>query len=167
MGQVLQLAGAMLVASPAHAQLNGENLLGDAGVKSGSQAEPGFYVASMYYRYNTDTIKDANGNRVVLDPNQPGSQRISAAMPVVLYVSEAKLFGAQSACVMLTGMGSDGLDGTRDIGSVGGAVIAQDEASSIVWGMPGAIANAGLCNALLPLSGIAPYLGTLFSGARR
>jgi two-component system chemotaxis response regulator CheB len=84
-----------------------------------------------------------------------------------LFRSVAKLFGAQSACVMLTGMGSDGLDGTRDIASAGGAVIAQDEASSIVWGMPGAIANAGLCNAILPLSGIAPYLGTLFSGARR
>lgn len=84
-----------------------------------------------------------------------------------LFRSVAKMFGAQSVCVMLTGMGSDGLDGTRDIASAGGAVIAQDEASSVVWGMPGAIANAGLCNAVLPLAGIAPYLGTLFSGARR
>ncbi len=84
-----------------------------------------------------------------------------------LFRSVAKMFGAQSVCIMLTGMGSDGLEGTRDIATVGGAVIAQDEASSVVWGMPGAIANAGLCNAILPLTGIAPYLGTLFAGARR
>ena len=75
------LAGAMLVASPAHAQLNGENLLGDAGVKSGSQAEPGFYVASMYYRYNTDTIKDANGNNAIL--NLPASNLAQNAAIII------------------------------------------------------------------------------------
>jgi len=57
--------------------------------------------------------------------------------------------------VMLTGMGHDGLDGTRDTVSAGGIAIAQDEATSVVWGMPGAVAQAGLCHAVLPLPRIA------------
>jgi hypothetical protein len=50
------LAAVTFVAAPAHAQLNGENLLGDTGVKNGSQAAPGTYVGLLYYRYSTDTI---------------------------------------------------------------------------------------------------------------
>jgi two-component system chemotaxis response regulator CheB len=84
-----------------------------------------------------------------------------------LFSSVARLFGAQAVAIMLTGMGSDGLDGTREIATAGGAVIAQDEASSVVWGMPGAIANAGLCSAVLPLTGIAPHLISLFARSRR
>lgn len=84
-----------------------------------------------------------------------------------LFRSVARVFGAQVVTVMLTGMGSDGLAGTRDVAAAGGTVIAQDEATSVVWGMPGAIANAGLCSAVLPLSGIAPYLTKLFTGTRR
>jgi len=59
---------------------------------------------------------------------------------------------------MLTGMGHDGLAGTRAVIEAGGAAIAQDEASSVVWGMPGAIAQAGLCQAVLPLAQIAGRL---------
>ena len=57
--------------------------------------------------------------------------------------------------VMLTGMGHDGLAGTRRVIDAGGTVIAQDEATSVVWGMPGAVAQAGLCHAILPLPQIA------------
>ena len=60
----IMLALATLVAAPASAQLNGENLLGDTGVKNGSQAAPGTYVAFLYYRYSTDTIRDKNGDVV-------------------------------------------------------------------------------------------------------
>ncbi len=72
------------------------------------------------------------------------------------------LLSAASACegrvlvVMLTGMGHDGRDGTSAVIAAGGAAIAQDEASSVVWGMPGAIAQARLCHAVLPLARIAP-----------
>jgi two-component system, chemotaxis family, protein-glutamate methylesterase/glutaminase len=59
---------------------------------------------------------------------------------------------------MLTGMGHDGLAGTRRVVEAGGAAIAQDEATSVVWGMPGAIAQAGLCHAVLPLPRIAQKL---------
>jgi two-component system, chemotaxis family, protein-glutamate methylesterase/glutaminase len=59
---------------------------------------------------------------------------------------------------MLTGMGQDGLAGTRNVIGSGGTAVAQDEATSVVWGMPGAIAQAGLCHAVLPLPRIAPKL---------
>jgi two-component system chemotaxis response regulator CheB len=59
---------------------------------------------------------------------------------------------------VLTGMGADGLRGAREIVAAGGHVMAQDEASSVVWGMPGQVAQAGLCSAVLPLADIAPRL---------
>ena len=68
--------------------------------------------------------------------------------------------------LVLTGMGSDGMRGGKEIVAIGGSVIAQDEASSVVWGMPGAAANAGICAAILPLDQIAPKLVRLFSGDR-
>ena len=67
---------------------------------------------------------------------------------------------------MLTGMGHDGLAGTRAIVAAGGTAIAQDEATSVVWGMPGAIAQAGLCHAVLPLARIAPKLIELLRSGR-
>ncbi len=82
------------------------------------------------------------------------------------------LRSAAAACegrvlvAMLTGMGSDGLAGTTRIIEAGGAAIGQDEASSVVWGMPGAIARAGLCHAVLPLPKIAPKLLEMLKGAR-
>jgi two-component system chemotaxis response regulator CheB len=80
------------------------------------------------------------------------------------------LRSAAAACdgrvltVMLTGMGHDGLAGTRAVVSAGGTAIAQDEASSVVWGMPGAIAQAGLCHAVLPLPRIAARVSELLQG---
>jgi two-component system chemotaxis response regulator CheB len=67
--------------------------------------------------------------------------------------------------VMLTGMGHDGLAGTEAVVQAGGAAIAQDEASSVVWGMPGAIAKAGLCQHILPLPAIGPQVLALLAGA--
>lgn len=63
--------------------------------------------------------------------------------------------GGRVLVVMLTGMGYDGLAGTRAVVEAGGTAIAQDEATSVVWGMPGAIAQAGLCHAVLPMPRIA------------
>ena len=67
---------------------------------------------------------------------------------------------------MLTGMGHDGLAGTRQAIAAGAAAIAQDEATSVVWGMPGAIAQAGLCHAVLPLPALAPKLLDLLRSKR-
>lgn len=67
---------------------------------------------------------------------------------------------------ILTGMGHDGLEGTRRVIEAGGCAIGQDEASSVVWGMPGAVAQAGLCHAVLPLPKISSRLLDLLNGAR-
>lgn len=67
---------------------------------------------------------------------------------------------------MLTGMGHDGLAGTRKVIEAGGAAVAQDEATSVVWGMPGAVAQAGLCHAVLPLPRIAAKLIDMLRTAR-
>jgi two-component system, chemotaxis family, protein-glutamate methylesterase/glutaminase len=80
--------------------------------------------------------------------------------------SAAQVWGPASLAVVLTGMGSDGTHGAADIAAVGGSVIAQDEASSVVWGMPRAVAQAGLCSAVLPLSQIAGKVNRLFAGDR-
>jgi hypothetical protein len=100
----------VLVAAPAHAQLNGENLLGDNGVKSGSQPAPGFYMSALYYLYNTDTIKDRDGNRVTPDPTQAGSQTIQVVTPVFTYVSRAKLLGAHYGMMAVVPMASGSLE---------------------------------------------------------
>jgi two-component system chemotaxis response regulator CheB len=68
--------------------------------------------------------------------------------------------------LILTGMGSDGTRGAADVVAAGGNVIAQDDTTSVVWGMPGSAAHAGLCSAVLPLEQIAPRLVTLFCGGR-
>jgi hypothetical protein len=88
------LALVTLAATPAYAQLNGENLLGDMGVKSGSQPAPGLYVSGLYYFYNTDTIKDANGNPIRIDRSQPGNLKLQVIAPLFIYVSRVKVFGA-------------------------------------------------------------------------
>lgn len=89
------LVMATLVATPAYAQLNGENLLGDMGVNSGTQPHPGLYVANIYYRYFTDSIIGPDGEPVIFDPTRAGSQTIHAAVPLVIYVSPKKLMGAR------------------------------------------------------------------------
>jgi two-component system chemotaxis response regulator CheB len=67
--------------------------------------------------------------------------------------------------VVLTGMGHDGRDGARIVREAGGQVIAQDQASSVVWGMPGAVAEAGLADQILPLKDIGPELARRLKGS--
>jgi two-component system, chemotaxis family, protein-glutamate methylesterase/glutaminase len=76
----------------------------------------------------------------------------------VLFRSAVRVYGAGVLAVVLTGMGSDGMNGCRLIREQGGSVLAQDEASSTVWGMPGAVANAGLAHRILPLEAMAPEI---------
>ncbi|QRN98319.1 chemotaxis-specific protein-glutamate methyltransferase CheB [Archangium violaceum] len=68
-----------------------------------------------------------------------------------LFRSAARVFGAAQAAAVLTGMGQDGLDGLREVHEAGGWVIAQDEATSVVYGMPGVAVSAGLADEVLPL----------------
>jgi two-component system chemotaxis response regulator CheB len=82
-----------------------------------------------------------------------------------LFRSVAQTFGPESCAVMLTGMGSDGCEGAKIMAAAGAPIVAQDEASSVVWGMPGAVAQAGICSAILPLPQIAGHLAQLFERA--
>ncbi|MBE1236738.1 chemotaxis response regulator protein-glutamate methylesterase [Phaeovibrio sulfidiphilus] len=75
-----------------------------------------------------------------------------------MFRSVAKIYGSRALAVVLTGMGSDGAKGSVTIADAGGTVIAQDEGTSVVWGMPGATAHSGACSAVLPLDDIGPYI---------
>jgi len=75
-----------------------------------------------------------------------------------LFRSTARVYGSGVLAVVLTGMGYDGLAGSRIIREQGGSVLAQDQATSTVWGMPGAVAQAGLAYKVLPLAAIAPEI---------
>lgn len=108
-------------------------------------------------RHGTDTV-------IALDDGPP----VNFCKPAVdpLFTSAIDIWQGGTLAVILTGMGSDGMRGGKDIVAAGGSVIAQDEATSVVWGMPGAAANAGICAAVLPLKEIAPKLVQLFTGVR-
>ena len=80
--------------------------------------------------------------------------------------SAAAAFSAGLLGVVLTGMGVDGSAGVQKIAGAGGAVIVQDEATSVVWGMPGAAAHTGQCSAILPIDDIAPRILKFFHGER-
>jgi len=78
-----------------------------------------------------------------------------------LFRSVARAYGASSVALILTGMGQDGLEGLRELRQAGGRVLAQDEATSVVFGMPGVAVAAGLPEAVLPLEAIAAHLKEL------
>ena len=73
-----------------------------------------------------------------------------------LFRSLAKEFGPATLALMLTGMGHDGVKASETLVETGATLVAQDEESSVVWGMPGAVVNAGLCAEILPIDKIAP-----------
>src|SRR5581483_7688160 len=103
------------------------------------------------------TVENQGTAMVVrLNKNPPENFCRPAVDPMLRSI--AKAYGPRTLFVMLTGMGQDGLRGARDLVAAGGTVIAQDEATSVVWGMPGAVATAGLCTAVLPLNEIGPYV---------
>jgi two-component system chemotaxis response regulator CheB len=81
-----------------------------------------------------------------------------------LFTSAAEVWSQKVLALVLTGMGSDGLRGSQAIAAAGGSILAQDEATSVVWGMPGQVAHAGLASAVLPLNDIAGKLTRLFTG---
>jgi two-component system, chemotaxis family, protein-glutamate methylesterase/glutaminase len=83
-----------------------------------------------------------------------------------LFSSAAAVWGGAILALVLTGMGCDGTKGAADVVAAGGSVLAQDEATSVVWGMPGSVTNAGLCSAVLPIHEVAPKIVRLFAGVR-
>ncbi|MGD9637769.1 MAG: chemotaxis response regulator protein-glutamate methylesterase [Alphaproteobacteria bacterium] len=103
------------------------------------------------------TIKQRGVNRVIeLKDTPPENFCKPSADPMLRSVVD--IFGNKTFTVVLTGMGNDGSKGSEHVVNAGGTVIAQDEASSVVWGMPGAVAKAGLCSAIMPLTEIPNYI---------
>jgi two-component system chemotaxis response regulator CheB len=130
-----------------------------AEAKDGEMLRPGhIHLAPGGQHMLVDAV--ASGLRVRLTTDPPENYCRPAVDPMLR--SAAAACGGQVLVAMLTGMGHDGLAGTRAVIAAGGTAIAQDEASSVVWGMPGAIAREGLCHAVLPLPRIAAKLRELF-----
>ncbi len=106
--------------------------------------------------YHMRVRNDSAGTVLRLDQSPPeNSCRPSVD---VLFRSVAETFGGAAICAVLTGMGQDGLRGAEVLKANGAYVIAQDEATSVVWGMPGAVAGAGLANCVLPLDAVVPEI---------
>jgi two-component system chemotaxis response regulator CheB len=110
-------------------------------------------------------VRARSGVSIVLGDDPP----INFCKPAVdpLLASASATWEAGALALILTGMGADGADGAHKIVAAGGSVIAQNEATSAVWGMPRAVAHAGLCSAVLPLPEIALVVNRLFSGDAR
>ena len=140
--------------------------IGGRGAHEAENGEPvlagGIYIAPGGRHMRV--TRDADAVRIVIGDDGP----INFCKPAVdaLFSSAAAAWGPASLALVLTGMGTDGTHGATDIVAAGGSVIAQDEATSVVWGMPRSVAQAGLCSAVLSLDQIAPKIIRLFSGDR-
>ena len=99
------------------------------------------------------------GNVLRLSKSEPENYCRPSVDPMLRTL--AALYGPKLLVIILTGMGADGRKGAEAVVAAGGTVIAQDEESSVVWGMPGAVATAGFCSAVLPLCDIASYVHKL------
>jgi two-component system, chemotaxis family, protein-glutamate methylesterase/glutaminase len=116
--------------------------------EAGEILEPGtVYIAPG--GHHMETIRERGHVRVRLHDGPAENSCRPAAD--VLFRSVATVFGGGSLGVVLTGMGQDGLLGSEAIHRCGGQILAQDEASSVVWGMPRAVVEAGLAHAVMPL----------------
>jgi two-component system chemotaxis response regulator CheB len=121
----------------------------------GEPLRPGHVHLAPGNRHLT-VVSREGGVTIALTDDPPENFCRPAVDPMLRTLSAA--YPGRVLTLMLTGMGQDGLHGAERVVADGGSVIAQDEASSIVWGMPGAVARAGLCQAVLPLNELAPKL---------
>lgn len=112
------------------------------------------------------TVGTKGPRRVLrLDQEAPVNYCRPAVDP--MFQSVVKVFGSRVLAVVLTGMGADGLKGGRSVTQAGGTLIAQDEKTSVVWGMPGAVATAGICSAVLPIKDLAPHIKMVVGRGRK
>jgi len=110
----------------------------------------------------TDRHLVISDNRIAFDDSEPVNNQKPAAD--LLFKSAAEFYGDSLLSLVLTGMGSDGANGTRIVKQAGGVTIAQDESSSMIYGMPEAAAKTGCVDHVLPLNEIASKLVSLTSG---
>jgi len=134
-----------------------EGQLSDALVPGGAQIAPGdFHMA---------VARDGEAVRLVTH-RQPPENSCRPAVDV-LFRSVAEVYGSHVLAVVMTGMGRDGLRGCAEIQVAGGQILVQDEASSVVWGMPGFVTRAGLADKVVPLDQLgAEIIGRVYSHVR-
>ncbi len=99
--------------------------------------------------YHMEIVDGPSGAAIRVNQDPPENYCRPAVDPMLR--SLTKIFGGRVLTVILTGMGSDGLKGGQMVADAGGTLFAQDEQTSVVWGMPGAVATAGLCSAVLAI----------------
>lgn len=109
--------------------------------------------------YHMVLEREGTGAVIRLNQNPPENFCRPAVDPMLR--SMAQIYGPSLLTIILTGMGSDGQKGATEVVEAGGTIIAQDEATSVVWGMPGAVATSGLCSAVLPIQEIGPNVRKL------
>jgi two-component system chemotaxis response regulator CheB len=109
----------------------------------------------------------SSGGKATIRLNDGPPENFCRPAVDVLFREAAAVYGASALAVVLTGMGSDGTHGARFLTKAGATVIAQDEATSIVWGMPGSVVKAGLAHEVLPLESIGRSLKGLITGASK
>ncbi|MBA4016991.1 MAG: chemotaxis response regulator protein-glutamate methylesterase [Pirellula sp.] len=144
-------------------RLNQECALRVSEAQVGDRLEPGRVLIAPG-DFHVELVRRGTEVRVAL--NQAPPENSCRPAVDVLFRSAASIYGANSLGVVLTGMGQDGLRGSEAIVQSGGAVIAQDQATSVVWGMPRAVAEAGIAHAVLPLTNIAQELLKLTAVSR-
>jgi two-component system chemotaxis response regulator CheB len=119
--------------------------------EEGEIAEPGMvYIAPGGFHMTVSRP----GTKTIIHLNSEPPENSCRPAVDVLFRTAADVYGSSLLTVMLTGMGYDGLKGSQVVKEKGGQVIAQDEATSVIWGMPGAVVQAGLADAVLPLDKI-------------
>lgn len=109
----------------------------------------------------------SEGSHQVIRLNQNPKENFCRPAVDPMLRSIVQAYGASVITVILTGMGNDGLAGGKAVVDAGGTVVAQDEKSSVVWGMPGAVAMAGICSAVLPLGDLAGCVANIVNGGKR
>lgn len=107
---------------------------------------------------NFHMVAVRDGNSVSLALNQAPPENSCRPSVDVLFRSVADAYSGRVLAAVLTGMGQDGLRGCEVLSDLGAEIVAQDEATSVVWGMPGFVAKAGLANQVLPLSQITEHI---------
>lgn len=134
-----------------------------AEAQDGQPLEPGHvYIAPGDHHM----VVASEGGKKILRLNQDPPENFCRPAVDPLFRSVTDVYNGQVLAVVLTGMGSDGLKGAQHLVENGGMVIAQDEESSVVWGMPGAVATNGVCSAVLPITEIGPAISRVLSGGQ-
>lgn len=103
-------------------------------------------------------VVERHGGQVRLGTHQEAPENSCRPAVDVLFRSVVKAYGGGTLALVLTGMGQDGLRGCELIHHANGQILTQDKASSVVWGMPGAVTQAGLADMVLPLNQLAPEI---------